>query len=92
MERTRWLGLGLGLAIGVMYGLLHWLTLRGGPGAQRPGKMFASATARLVLVMVALLLVLRFTNAHRYWLLGSLMVSYGVVFVWTMRRMLVKKK
>jgi hypothetical protein len=45
-----------------------------------------------VLLVVTLLLAVRFTSANRWWLTGSLAVSYSVPFFWQLRRIFLQKK
>jgi hypothetical protein len=80
MEQSAVLGLVSGVAIGVVYGLLQRRGLGKGPAPYKVSGAFIGATLRLLGLMVAVLLVLKFTEADRLWLVGGLMVSYGVVF------------
>ena len=91
MNESAWLGLVLGAAIGVVYGLLQRWGLGKGPNPHAATGAFVGAAARLIGLMVTVLLVLRWTNADKLWLVGALMVSYGLVFGFSMLTTLLNK-
>jgi TRAP-type C4-dicarboxylate transport system permease small subunit len=84
------LGLVLGAAIGLIYcGWQLWDLRRqkqasptGNPVALAPG-----AAVRLVFVGVAWWLAFRFTDADKWWLTGSLVVTYSLPLVWQVRKL-----
>jgi hypothetical protein len=91
MDQSAWLGLVLGVVIGAVYGLLQRRGLGKGPDPYKVGGAFLGATVRLVGLMIAVFLALRFAGADKLWLVGGLMVAYGVVFGISMLGTLVKK-
>ena len=50
------------------------------------------AVGRLAFAGCGLGLVFWFTDADKYWLTGSLFVSYGVLFLWQLKQMVFPKK
>lgn len=85
MNQFDWIGLALGVVIGTAYGFVQHRGLRTAQ-SQRPVRMFAGAAIRLVVLMSVLVLAVSVARADMYWLMGSLMLSYGAVFVWTLKR------
>jgi len=95
MDRPAVLGLVFGVAIGLVYiALQRWELQRKNRITQPRGvlALVPGAVARLAFVVVALLLVFRLTDADKYWLTGSLLVSYGVLFLWQLKQMIFPKK
>ncbi len=95
MDRPAVFGVAFGVAIGVVYIALQRWDMRQKSSAAQPRGMIAlipGAVGRLMFVVVALGLVFRFTDADKYWLTGSLFVSYGVLFLWQLKRMFFSKK
>lgn len=92
MDGSAWLGLLLGLAIGVIYGLWQAWDMRGGPGAPPTIGSLARAAFRMVFLMGALLAALRLTSADKVWLVGGTALGFSLVFVVRLKRILAKKK
>lgn len=90
MDRAAWLGLGIGVIIGVICGLWQARDMRerAVPGLKRTG----STMLRLIFLMAALLAAYKLAGAHKLWLVGGVAVAYTVVFVWKFRQALAKKK
>ncbi len=90
MDRPAFIGLVLGGAIGLVYcGWQLWDLRRqkkaaptGNPVAMAPG-----VALRLVFVALAWWLAFRFTEADKWWLTGSLVVTYSLPLVWQMRKL-----
>ncbi len=91
MDQPAWLGLGLGVVIGLAYGWAQRWGMGRGPKPDAVGGAFAGAIIRLALLLVVIYLALRFTAASRLWLIGAVMASYGVVFLAMMLKVLWKK-
>ena len=88
MTPDAWLGLVLGAVIGLGYGLWQRRALGAGPMPETAGKTSAWAIIRLTTLLVAVWLALKFTTAHRLWLVVGIMAAYGVLLL----AMLLKKK
>ena len=91
MTAQAWLGLALGVLIGVAYGAFQRWGLRDGPRPDAVGRSLAGSAVRLVALLLAVLAVLQFTDANRVFLALGIMVSYGVTFVMMMWRVMWKK-
>ena len=91
MTAQAWLGLALGVLIGVVYAALQRWSLHDGPRPNAVVRPLAGSVVRLVALMLAVLAVLRFTDANRVFLVIGIMVSYGVMFVMMMWRVMWKK-
>jgi hypothetical protein len=91
METAVWTGWMMGGAIGVVCGLWQAWDLRGGattvPGARR----LLSSMLRLTFLMLALVAAHRLGGADKLALVGGVVVTYTAIFVWRMRRQLVRK-
>jgi hypothetical protein len=85
MNQFDWIGLALGVVIGAAYGLVQHRGLRNARSA-RPARLFVGAAARLVVLMSALVLAVAVARADLYWLMGSLMLAYGAVFIWSLKQ------
>jgi hypothetical protein len=92
MDRNAWLGLMLGVAIGAAYGLWQRWGMGAGPKPDAVRGAFAGLVVRLIALVAAIFLALRFTEANRMWLIGGVMVSYGLLFAAMMCKVLLKKK
>lgn len=97
MDRSAWLGLGLGMVIGGVYAWLHVRSLRRRQSLlqqqpRSPMGGLAEAAGRLTFLAVALFLVLQFTGANKFWLAGAVAVAYGVPFLLQFRRMVSRRK
>ena len=92
MDASAWLGLALGAALGSGYALWQGWALRRVSRIAPSAHLLAGTTLRLALLVVTLLLAVRFTPANRWWLTGSLAVSYSVLFFWQLRRTFLQKK
>jgi dolichol kinase len=84
MTPQAWLGLALGVVIGTAYGALQRWGLGRGPRPDAVGRSLAGTAARLLTLLVAVFVVLRFTHADRRFLVVGIMVSYGLMFAVTM--------
>lgn len=90
MDRPAILGLVLGGAIGLIYcGWQLWDLRRqkqaspaGNPLAMAPG-----AALRLAVVAVAWWVAFQYTAADKWWLTGSLVVTYSLPLVWQVRKL-----
>jgi len=92
MDGSAWIGLILGTALGSGYALWQGWVLRRESGTVPSARLLTGAMLRLALVVAMLLLVVRFTQANRWWLTGSLAVSYSVLFFWQLRQTFFQKK
>jgi multisubunit Na+/H+ antiporter MnhB subunit len=95
LDRPAVLGLVFGVAIGAVYAALQRRELRRKNLTAQPRGALAlvpGAVGRLVFAVAALGLVFWFTDADKYWLTGSLLVSYGVLFLWQLKQMVFPKK
>jgi hypothetical protein len=92
MDASAWFGLALGTALGGGYALWQGWAIRHESQAAPSSHFLAGAMLRLVLLVVTLLLAVRVTSANRWWLTGSLAVSYSVPFFWQLRRIFLQKK
>jgi len=95
MDRPAVLGLVFGVAIGVIYiALQRWDLRQKNQMAQSRGVLVLvpGAVGRLVFAVAAVGLAFWFTSADKYWLTGSLLVSYGVLFLWQLKQMIFPKK
>ena len=88
MDASAWLGLILGAALGGGYALWQGWALRRGSRAAPSAHLLVGAALRVALLVVTLLLATRFTPVNRWWLTGSLAVSYSVLFFWRLRHAL----
>jgi uncharacterized membrane protein len=91
IDQSAWLGLAFGAVIGVVYGLLQRRGLGKGPKPHNAAGAFLGAAARLAGLMATVVLVLWWTEADRLWLVGAVMVSYGLVFGFSMLTTLLNK-
>ncbi len=98
MNQSAWLGLGFGVIIGGAYAALqvrslkqNWAVQQQGQPPQMGRQMLASM-ARVVMFVVAVLAVLQFTSADRWWFGGSLAVAYSVPFFWRLKMMTSRNK
>ena len=95
LDRPAVLGLVFGVTIGAVYAALQRRELRRKSLTPQPRGALAlvpGAVGRLVFAALAWGLVLWFTDADKYWLTGSLLVSYGVLFLWQLKQMVFPKK
>ena len=92
MDGAAWLGLTLGTVIGGGYASWQGWALRRESRAALSTRLLAGTMLRLALLVVTLLAAARFTPANRWWLTGSLAVSYSGLFFWELRRVLSQKK
>jgi hypothetical protein len=84
-----------GVAIGVVYITLQRWDLRQKKQTAQPRGVLAlvpGAVGRLIFAALAWGLTLWFTDANKYWLTGSLLVSYGVLFLWQLKQMVFPRK
>lgn len=90
METPSILGVVFGVAIGGLYVGWQARDLRRQKQAAPDGKVLAlapGAMLRLVVTLAALWAVLRFTDADKWWLTGSLLVTYSLPLVWQVRNL-----
>jgi hypothetical protein len=98
MDNSAWLGLVLGMAIGGAYAWLHLWSLKRSLVRQQQGQppkpvqQMLAGVARVVGFFVAAFLVLQYTNANKWWLMGSIAVAYSVPFFWKLKDMVSQKK
>lgn len=92
MDASAWFGLALGAAVGGGYALWQGWALRHESRAAPSAHLLAGTALRMALLVATLLLAARFTPANRWWLTGSLAVSYSVLFFWQLRRTFLQKK
>ena len=81
MTPQAWWGLALGAVIGAAYGALQRRGLGKGPHPNAVGRSVAGSAVRLIVLMLAVLAIFRFTDADRVFLVAGTMVSYGLTFV-----------
>ena len=91
MDQGAWLGLGLGLFIGGIYGWLQLRELRQRSADPLGRVRLLGPVFRLVTLMILLLAAVRFTEADKYWLTGSLAVAYTAPLVWGLRSVVRRK-
>ena len=77
--------------IGGSYAAFQRRGLGNGPSPDTAGSTLARLVARLVVLMLALLAILRFTNADRVFLVVGIMVAYAIGFGTMMWSVLWKK-
>jgi hypothetical protein len=92
MNRGSWLGLVLGLVIGAAYGVWQARELRRRAEQSQPLRWLAGPMIRLASLVVVLLAVVRFTEADKYWLTGSLAVAYTAPLLWALKTTIFRKK
>ena len=95
LDRPAVLGLLFGVVISAVYITLQRWDLRHKNRMAQPCGVLAlvpGAVGRLVFAASAWGLALWFTDADKYWLTCSLLVSYGVLFLWQLKRMVFPKK
>lgn len=98
MDNSAWLGLVLGMAIGGAYAWLHLWSLKRSWVRQQQGQppkpvqQMLGGVARVVGFFVAVFLVLQYTNANKWWLMGSIAIAYSVPFFWKLKDMVSQKK
>ena len=98
MDNSAWSGLVLGVAIGGGYAWLHLWSLKRHWMRQQQGQppnavqQMLGGGGRLVVFFVAVFLVLQYTRANRWWLLGSIAIAYSVPFFWKLKDMVSQKK
>jgi hypothetical protein len=88
MDRSQWLGLVLGVVLGAGYGVWQQHGMRAARVGRKPARAMLAAVARVAGLLAGLFLAVRLAAADRYWLIGSVMVSYAVVFVWSLRNVM----
>jgi len=89
------LGLLLGAAIGGVYIALQRTELQRKDATIQPRGVWSlvpGAVGRLAFTMVAWWLAFQFTDADKYWLTGSLAVSYSLPLVWQLKQMVFPKR
>jgi hypothetical protein len=89
------LGVVLGALIGGVYITAQRWELRHRMKSVQPKDMFVmipGAMTRLVFVVVALWLAIRFTNANKYWLTGALVVTYTAPLLVQLKEFISPKK
>ena len=91
MTPQTWLGLGLGVLIGSVYGALQRRGLGEGPRPDAVGRPLTGTAMRLLGLLVVVFALLRFTNADRVALVVGIMISYGLMFTVTMWKVIWKK-
>jgi long-subunit fatty acid transport protein len=98
MDQSAWLGLGIGVIIGGAYAALqvrslkqNWVGQQQGQPPQMGRQMLASMV-RVLTFAAAVLAVLQFTKADRWWFGGSLAVAYSVPFFWRLKIIASQKK
>lgn len=95
MERGAWLGLTLGVSIGAIYVLAQWMELKKkAQAAESKGLsgLLAGAVFRVSFLVLALLAALTWTGANKYWLAGSLALTYTAGLLWRMRQLFSSRK
>src|SRR5208283_2004547 len=98
MDQSAWLGLGFGMIIGGAYAALqvrslkrNWVGQQQGQPPQMGRQMLASMV-RVLMFVAALIAVLQYTTADKWWFGGTLAVAYGVPFFWRLRVLMSQKK
>jgi len=89
------LGVMLGAIIGGVYIALQRIELRRKNATIQPRGVIVlvpGAVGRLVFLVVAWWLAFQFTTADKYWLTGSLAVSYSLPLVWQLKQMIFPKR
>ena len=95
MEREAWLGLILGVGIGAVYVLAQWLELRKKAQlaeAKGPAVLLFGAFFMITFLAGALLAAWKWTDANKYWLTGSLALTYTLWLFWRMKQLLSGRK
>lgn len=95
MNKPAVLGLVLGAAIGGVYIALQRMELRRKDATIQPRgvvSLIPGAVGRLAFVVAAWWLAFQFTPADKYWLTGSLAVSYSLPLVWQLKQMVFPKR
>jgi len=98
MDKSAWLGLGLGVLFGGTYAWLHLASMKRTWARQQLGQpapmggQAAGAMARMAVMLAAVFLVLQYTDANKWWFGGSLAMAYGVPFVWGLKVVVARKK
>lgn len=92
MTGNAWLGLGLGVVIGLVYALWQRRAMGAGPKPEDAGKAFGGAILRLAAMLAVIWIAVRFTPAHRMWLVGGVMGAYGILFAAMMLKVMRNNK
>lgn len=95
MNRPAVLGVLFGAAIGTAYAASQWWEWRRREKAAPPRTVTAllpAAVARLVFLVLACALAIRFTEADKYWLTGSLAAAYSLLLIWQLKRMCTRRQ
>ena len=90
MDKPAIIGLASGAAIGLGYVAWQAWDLRRQKKASPEGKVLAmapGAALRLVFVAAAWWVAHQFTGADKWWLTGSLLVTYSLPLVWQVRNL-----
>jgi len=92
MDSSAWIGLALGGAIGLLYGLWQAWDLRSGSAATPSISRMLLATVRIALLMGSLLAAYKYTRAAKVWLAGGTALGFSVVLGWRLKTRLSNKK
>jgi hypothetical protein len=90
METPAILGVVVGSVIGGIYVVWQALDLRRQQAAAADGKVLAlapSAVLRLVLVAGGWWVAYHFTKVDKWWLTGSLLLTYSLPLVWQLKKL-----
>ena len=97
MNESQIIGLVAGILLAASYIALHLLDAHRRAKAVDPGKFqlpFSplATIGRLVLMVVVVVAVLKFTTADKFWFAGTFAAIYFIFFVWELQSRWSKKK
>ena len=98
MDQSAWLGLGFGVIIGGAYAVLQVRSLKRNWAGQQQGRppemglQLLGSMLRVLAFAAAVLCVLQFTSANRWWFGGSLAAAYSVPVFWRLKNIASQKQ